>query len=61
MAEGAAGRAKILDMLAEKKVKTLLFHDSFPGLGHVAPNEVTWSVKRVNWEFSEAVDTMCPM
>lgn len=52
---------KILEKLAQDKMKALLFHDSFPGLGYIVPNDLTWDVKRVNWEFSEAVHTTCPV
>lgn len=55
LADGAAGRVMVLEMLAESRMKSHLYHDSFPGLGYIVPNDLTWDVKRANWEFSEAV------
>jgi hypothetical protein len=60
VAEGPVGRVRVLEMLAEKRWKSLMFHDTFPGLGYIVPHDLTWDVKRVNWEFSEAVKTECP-
>lgn len=50
----------VLEQLAQERVKTLIYHDSFPGLGYIVPNELTWDFKRVNYEKTQAVQTMCP-
>lgn len=54
------GRARILEGLADNKMKALLFHDTFPGLGYIVQHDLTWDVKRANYEFSKGVATTCP-
>ena len=61
MADGPSGRVTVLEQLSQERVKALLYHDAFPGLGYVRAEDGKFDFVRANYEKSEAVRTMCPM
>lgn len=56
---GVEGRVKLLDDLAQSKMLVVDYHTSFPGLGRIVANDLTFDWKPFNWEFSEGVKTRC--
>ena len=57
---GADGRVKFLDRLAKDQTRVMVFHGSFPGLGHIVTNDNSFDWKPENWEFSPGVKAQCP-
>ena len=57
---GAVGRVKLLKRLAKERILVVGYHGSFPGLGRIVTNDLTFDFKSVNWEFAEGVKTRCP-
>lgn len=56
---GAEGRVKLLERLAQEKTLVVGYHGTFPGLGRIVENDLTFDFKPVNWEFSAGVETKC--
>lgn len=56
---GAEGRVKLLDELADSKLKVLTYHGIFPGIGYIVRNDLTFDFKPTNYEWKKAVRTTC--
>ena len=56
---GAEGRVKLLDEVAKSKLKVLTYHGSFPGIGYIVRNDLSFDFKPANYEWAKAVRTTC--
>lgn len=53
------GRVRLLEELAATGTPIIAYHGSFPGIGRIVTNDLTFDFKPVNWEFSKGVSTEC--
>lgn len=53
------GRVRLLEELAATGTPILAYHGSFPGIGRIVTNDLTFDFKPVNWEFSKGVSSKC--
>lgn len=59
MDEAALGRVKFLEKIADTNLTVITYHGSFPGMGKIVTNDLTFDFKPVNWEFQPGVETKC--
>ena len=57
--EAALGRVKFLESIADTNLTVVTYHGSFPGMGRVVKNDLTFDFKPVNWEWQPGVRTVC--